>query len=168
MKKTIYILAGAFFALSAFIATPSVADAASASLRVYRPVVSIEASGSSRVAANGLVVANVGKGAAESVIVHDILRDPEGDLVRDEVWDLGTIEPGEIVEFSYDISFADDAAAGAYTLTAKVTGKNVAKAAVDAKGVIHVGGVEREEREVAQDRSLLKRLLARTVYAAQD
>ena len=63
-----------------------------------------------------LFVRNTTQYAASNVVLHDILSDPAGKVIRDEVWDLGTVLAGEEIEIGYMISFNENAVVGLYTL----------------------------------------------------
>ncbi|MDP1624934.1 MAG: hypothetical protein Q8L64_04150 [bacterium] len=113
-----------------------------ARLQIYRPVVSVVMDNVTRTATTTIVVANVGKGTAESVILRDIMRAPEDYIIGVEDWDLGAIGPGEIVQLSYGITFADDAKDGIYRFLATVEGRNIATIAMNSNGFVTVGTEE--------------------------
>lgn len=54
------------------------------------------------------------------VVVHDVMRDPDGNVVGDEVWNLGTMKAGEEVRIGYNLSFAANAPWGEYALSTLV------------------------------------------------
>ncbi|HYC34674.1 MAG TPA: hypothetical protein VEC13_02985, partial [Candidatus Paceibacterota bacterium] len=58
---------------------------------------------------------NTTNATARSVIFHDVLRDSSGNLIKDEVWDLGDIAPYEEIIITYKVSFSPFATAGTYS-----------------------------------------------------
>ncbi|HEU4677211.1 MAG TPA: hypothetical protein VFS75_00650 [Candidatus Paceibacterota bacterium] len=63
-----------------------------------------------------LTLTNDGDEAVDGVVLHDVLRDPEGAVLHEEVWDLGTVAAHETVRIGYDIGFDVDAPVGVYRL----------------------------------------------------
>jgi hypothetical protein len=78
-----------------------------------------------------LVLKNTTGSVAKNVILHDILKDDQGTLIRDEAWHLGDVLAGEEIELSYIISFNPSAKYGEYTLDTLIRGENTS---VDFKG----------------------------------
>lgn len=72
-----------------------------------------------------IVLKNDTDRVAKNVVLHDILRSPSGELIRDEVWELGNVLPGEEIMLGYEITFNPGAAYGVYTLQTNVEGENV-------------------------------------------
>lgn len=72
-----------------------------------------------------LVLRNTTNLVATNVVLHDILKDDQGTVVRDEVWELGDVLAGEEIELGYVISFNPNARHGIYTLDTRIEGDNV-------------------------------------------
>jgi hypothetical protein len=72
-----------------------------------------------------IILQNNTKDVAHGVILHDLLRDPSGTVIRDETWDLGDVQPGEEIDLSYVITFSPAAPRGTYTLSSTAQGSNV-------------------------------------------
>ena len=79
---------------------------------------------------------NTTNATARSVIFHDVLRDSSGNLIKDEVWDLGDIAPYEEIIITYKVSFSPFATAGTYSLSTLIEGKNIEKVDFGSKGTI--------------------------------
>lgn len=69
-----------------------------------------------------LVLRNMTDTIAKNVVLHDILRDPNGEIIRDEVWELGDVLAGEEIELGYYITFSTNAVRGTYTLETQLKG----------------------------------------------
>jgi len=71
-----------------------------------------------------LILRNPQNIVAENVVLHDILRNPMGEIIRDEVWELGDVLPYEEIELGYTIAFKNTAPLGIYTLHTRLEGTN--------------------------------------------
>lgn len=58
------------------------------------------------------------------VVFEDILKDPAGNVIKSEVWELGEVLPGEEIELGYTLAFESGAPTGTYTLHSKITTQN--------------------------------------------
>ena len=108
-------------------------------------------SATTTVAAPGVVhyaitVVNKGDGPAYRAFVADELRDPEGRIIDESVWDLDYVYPYEEIIIEYDIEFASTSPSGLYVNSAYAEGRggnevgyvvrsNIATSSVDIKGV---------------------------------
>jgi hypothetical protein len=72
-----------------------------------------------------LVLKNTTNTVAVNVVLHDVLKDDGGAVIRDEVWELGNVLPGEEISLGYTISFNPNARYGLYTLDTLIEGDNV-------------------------------------------
>lgn len=63
-----------------------------------------------------LMLRNTSDQTVGSVVLHDKLFGPSGNLIRDEVWQLGDVLPNEEIELGYTITFNEEAVSGTYTL----------------------------------------------------
>jgi uncharacterized repeat protein (TIGR01451 family) len=72
-----------------------------------------------------LILKNSTKSVAKNVVLHDILTDDAGAVIRDEIWELGDVLAGEEIELGYVISFNPNARYGLYTLDTVIEGDNV-------------------------------------------
>jgi hypothetical protein len=69
-----------------------------------------------------LVLTNTTKNTIRSVVLHDILVDPMGTTIKDEVWELGDVLPYEEVTIAYKVAFTRSAPEGRYLLSTSVEG----------------------------------------------
>ncbi len=90
-------------------------------------------------ASERLIVRNSGAFESDPIILHDILRSPNGEVLRDEVWDLGTVLPHEEITVQYDITFNDGSAPGVYFLSTELKKQNGDTSPYEHNGVIIVG-----------------------------
>ncbi len=68
-----------------------------------------------------IVVINPTNAVMKSVLLHDVLTDMQGTVIKDEVWDFGDLLPHEEVTISYNVSFSNEAQSGQYGLATKVS-----------------------------------------------
>jgi hypothetical protein len=73
-----------------------------------------------------LILRNLSGVTASNVVLHDLLTNTEGTVIRDEVWELGDVLPNEEIELGYTITFNRNAPFGTYFLATEITGSNVA------------------------------------------
>ena len=66
-----------------------------------------------------ITIKNKGGSAYHSVVV-DTLKNEKGDVINEEVWDLGEIVPNEEITVDYSIFFTASTTPGGYTNTAQV------------------------------------------------
>ncbi|MEK7138278.1 MAG: hypothetical protein AAB787_02090, partial [Patescibacteria group bacterium] len=71
-----------------------------------------------------IIVENTFGDLAREAGVVDELRDPNGNLVAENIWDLGTIYSGEEIVIDYDTTFSATAPFGTYVNVAKLYAKN--------------------------------------------
>jgi hypothetical protein len=104
-----------------------------------------------------LVIKNTNNLEAKSVVLHDTLRNPNGDLIHEEVWDFGDILPNEEITVTYDLNFSDSAQAGTYILSTVVWGVNVPKSDYIANGFISLreNDTTSEETAVAEENQVV-------------
>lgn len=65
---------------------------------------------------------NVG-GYSPDAVVRDVLTDEDGDLISQQVWELGPVYDNEEITITYSTIFTEDMDPGEYTNTAEVVGK---------------------------------------------
>lgn len=70
-----------------------------------------------------ITIQNTG-GPVYNAVLSDFLRSPDGALVHDEYWDLGTIAKDELLTITYTMEFSTSTLSGVYTNTAYVTGNH--------------------------------------------
>jgi uncharacterized repeat protein (TIGR01451 family) len=75
------------------------------------------------IAMENVTVTNKTSQSFDSVIVHDVLQDEEGNVIQDEEWDLGTVYANEEINISYDIQFNSYAKEGTYYLSTYIVSK---------------------------------------------
>ena len=68
-----------------------------------------------------ITLINEGLGSAYNTILTDTLRDPEGNVINEEVWDLGEVFADEEITITYTMEFNPDAEFGVYTNSAQAT-----------------------------------------------
>lgn len=95
-------------------------------LEVVRKIPETIMNGTANTVEEKLIVSNTTNETAHNVVLHDILSDPSGNLVRDEVWELGSVLAGEEIEIGYVITFNENAPFGTYTLGTTIQGSNTA------------------------------------------
>lgn len=91
-----------------------------------------------------IVVKNTFGDIAREAGVVDRVYDPSGNMIEENIWDLGTIYSGEEIVIDYDINFGADAPFGTYVNTAKLYAKNdynVILDTVEASSSIVIGDV---------------------------
>ena len=71
-----------------------------------------------------IVVENVIGDIAREAGVVDRVYDPNGNIIEENVWDLGTIYSGEEIVIDYDVNFGASAPFGTYVNEAKLYAKN--------------------------------------------
>jgi uncharacterized repeat protein (TIGR01451 family) len=69
-----------------------------------------------------LVVRNPQNSYVKDVVLKDTLYGPNGELIKEEVWEIGDILPNEEITLRYEMDFADSAVGGLYTLSTVVLG----------------------------------------------
>ncbi len=85
-----------------------------------------------------LVLKNNTSKIIPGVVLHDILKDPSGAILKDEPWELGSILPKEEINISYDINFAVTAKNGLYNLDTHIESSNGIHAVFAGNGTILV------------------------------
>lgn len=83
-----------------------------------------------------MVITNKNGSTIPSVQFIDELRNPEGNIIGREVWNLGQILPNEEVTVSYDIHFGANATSGVYLLSSVVKRPGIADEVFEANGTI--------------------------------
>jgi hypothetical protein len=83
-----------------------------------------------------LVVTNTSDKTIRSVKIHDLLANPGGALITDDVWDLGDVLPYEEITIEYSVTFAPSAERGTYTLRTVVEGSNLREEQIGVNGHI--------------------------------
>jgi len=71
-----------------------------------------------------VVVTNTNGGSAYDAVLIDTLKDGKGDIVHEEVWDLGEIFPDEEIFVTYTVVFKERAESGLYINNARVEASN--------------------------------------------
>lgn len=71
-----------------------------------------------------VVVTNTNGSSAYDAVLVDTLKDGEGDVVHEEVWDLGEIFPDEGIFVTYTVVFQERAESGLYINNARVEASN--------------------------------------------
>jgi uncharacterized repeat protein (TIGR01451 family) len=100
-------------------------------LKLERQTKSATIRETSEIARQQLTVRNAGDEAIGGVVLHDLLRSPDGMVIGDEPWDIGALQPGEKVLIGYDIHFSDGARHGTYGLSTIVTTEEGERLAFD-------------------------------------
>jgi hypothetical protein len=85
-------------------------------LEVARTTASTTIEGENRNVHQEIIVKNTSGESVRGVSVHDVLTDPYGNLIKDEVWELGEIFPNEEIVIGYNIFFGENAEHGVYRL----------------------------------------------------
>lgn len=83
-----------------------------------------------------ITITNPNTVSLSAVLLRDTLRDPSGQVINNEEFNLGTILPHEEVLIGYDITFSPNATSGAYILSSTISGKNVTDTIYLANGTI--------------------------------
>ena len=78
-----------------------------------------------------IIVKNVIGDIAREAGVVDKVYDPSGNMIEENVWDLGTIYSGEEIVIDYDVNFGASAQFGTYVNEAKLYAKNDYGAVLD-------------------------------------
>ncbi len=93
---------------------------------------------------------NLGDGIAKGVVLHDVISKPNGEIVHDEPWEIGTMAPGEGATLTYDVAFSMLAPSGSYSVVAQVQAESGVAAMV--VGIIEVlpSSLSRAGREHAE------------------
>jgi len=115
--------------------TETVEELGEIELQVERQTKNTTLTPLTRTAEQKLVVTNDTNTLARNVVLHDLLKDASGNIVRDEVWELGDVYPHEEIELGYTITFNEKAAFGTYILSTSIEGLNV-NVDTDANGEI--------------------------------
>jgi hypothetical protein len=71
-----------------------------------------------------ITLTNDGSAPSIPVSLHDLLHAPDGSVVNDVSWNIGSLAGGEAVQLAYDASFAPNAAIGTYTLASALYDQN--------------------------------------------
>lgn len=71
-----------------------------------------------------VVITNMDGGSAYEAVLVDTLETEQGEVVHEEVWELGEVFPDEEITVTYSIVFEDDAKAGLYYNAARVEAEN--------------------------------------------
>ena len=69
-----------------------------------------------------VAIYNQGIGSAYDVVVEDIMKDPNGGVVSEQMWDLGEVFPDERITLDYTIELASNAPYGTYINIAQAKG----------------------------------------------
>jgi hypothetical protein len=96
-------------------------------LEIERITSDITITSAHRTAEEKLILRNNTDGVAKNVVLHDVLTDAAGNIVRDEVWELGDVLAHEEIELGYTITFKENAALGLYKLHTTLEGGNVSQ-----------------------------------------
>jgi hypothetical protein len=83
-----------------------------------------------------LSIRNTTQYPVHSVLLRDVLSDPEGNTVQTEEWDIGDLLPYEEVIVTYDIQFGVQATPGTYTLSTVLLGEGTTTQTVPRNGVV--------------------------------
>jgi hypothetical protein len=67
-----------------------------------------------------LIVENTTGATLSNIVLRDLLHDPSGAVLHEEIWDLGDVLPHELIEISYDVQFGSNAPLGLYALESSV------------------------------------------------
>lgn len=62
---------------------------------------------------------NASDATLHDVVFRDLLKDPEGMIISDELWRLGDVQPREEIDISYEINFKPTALPGRYVLESR-------------------------------------------------
>lgn len=84
-----------------------------------------------------VTIQNTSDTTARNVVFYDVLREPEGEIISREVWDLGDVLAGEHIELGYNVSLNSNAQTPSqkFNLTSILTGDNF-KTRVSDNGII--------------------------------
>lgn len=67
-----------------------------------------------------LIVTNTSDRELRNVVFHDFVLDPDGKILHEDIWDLGTMQPREEIEIRYAIDLGMDATEGLYLLSTRM------------------------------------------------
>ena len=106
-------------------------------IKLNRQVQAMTVTGVGATSTQQLVIFNTSDLPVRSLVVNDILRDPAGNIVGNEVWEIGDLLPNEEITLEYDIQFGRLAKSGFYTLSTVLHGRNDMVKSFDANGFIN-------------------------------
>lgn len=67
-----------------------------------------------------ITLTNDGDAKSIPLSLHDLLHAPDGSVVNDASWNIGSLDGGESVQLAYDASFAANAPSGTYALSTEL------------------------------------------------
>lgn len=133
------------YALSSAVSRISGQTQSTPVLQVVRKTETSNPTGTRRSVHQALSIENTGSVSAEGVILHDIIRAPDGTIISDELWEIGIINPQEEIQLTYDATFEDTAPAGTYFLGTHVEGDNFSAQSFGRNGTIVLEEIPRIE-----------------------
>ncbi len=110
------------------VATPATSTPQTVTVRVSRESESQRITDSDPTAHQTVIVRNESSSPAYDVVIHDLVKNENGEIIHEELFDIGVMAGREEVTIQYDISFAT-AAAGSYSLWSEIVGSNMSSIA---------------------------------------
>jgi hypothetical protein len=101
--------------------------------------------------AQEITIKNPNTESLPAVILKDTLRDPSGNVIHNEEWDLGTILPNEEINLGYDIAFSENATSGTYILSSTVSRPNTVDTVFQANGMIFLSHEAKREPALSEE-----------------
>jgi hypothetical protein len=105
-------------------------------IHVIRSTKDVAADSATRSAQESLTVQNDGVTLENDIVLHDIVRAPDGTVTNDENWNVGTLAPGEEVVISYEIDFNQQALPGVYSIDSTLEGFRLDKETFAKNGTV--------------------------------